>query len=225
MNLTFTPIAKIYNDFTTKFGIPRQGGISDKVLSKIVFEKNFRNPDALRGIEEFSHLWVLWLADVEKSAKFTPTVRPPKLGGNTRMGVFATRSPFRPNPVCMTCVKLEKVENDPKKGKILIVSGADMSNGTVILDIKPYLPYCDSKPDATNGFALANTEGELEVEFDHETMATFPENKRDALLQILAQDPRPAYQDDPERVYVMPFAGFEISFKVEGEILKIVEIH
>ncbi len=223
MDVVFKPIAKIYNDFSTKFGIPRQGGISTEILSEIVFEKKFRNPDALRGIENYSHLWILWYARSCHSQKFSPTVRPPKLGGNTHMGVFATRSPFRPNPVCMTCVKLEKTVADPNRGTVLVVSGADIMNGTEILDIKPYLRYCDSKPDATNGFALASAKGGLKIKCDGEILEIFPKSKRDGLFQVLSQDPRPAYQND-DRIYVMPFGGFEISFRVEGEVLEIVKI-
>lgn len=224
MELKIEPVAKIYNEFTSKFGIPRQGGLTDKVMSKIVFEKKFRNPDALRGIEEFSHLWLVWHFSLSHTKGFVPTVRPPKLGGNTRMGVFATRSPFRPNPIGLSCVKLEKVVCDPDLGTILIVSGADIMNGTEIFDIKPYLEYCDSKPDAKNGFALAQMNGTLEVVFENNTLSEIEEEKRDGLVQILSQDPRPAYQNDPDRVYVMPYGKREIAFRVEGDVLTVVEI-
>lgn len=225
MKLEIEPVAKIYNDFTTKFGIPRQGGLTDKVMSKIVFEKKFRNPDALRGIEEYSHLWLVWHFSQSHTDGFVPTVRPPKLGGNTRMGVFATRSPFRPNPLGLSCVKLERVVDDPNLGKILIVSGADIVNGTEIFDIKPYLAYCDCKTDATNGFALAQSEGTLEVEFENNALSELSEEKMEALVQILSQDPRPAYQNDPERVYVMPYGTQEISFKVSDGRVRVVNIH
>ena len=224
MELKVTSIAKIYNDFTTKFGIPRQSGLCDGVVSKIVFDKKYRNPDAFRGIEQYSHLWLVWYFSESHRDEFTPTVRPPKLGGNTRMGVFATRSPFRPNPLGLSCVRLLKVENDSKLGVVLYVSGADLMNGTEIFDIKPYLPYCDSKPDATNGFALSVPEGKLSVSCEKSLLELIPEEKRDGLFQVLSQDPRPAYQNDSERVYVVPFSDFEISFVVKGEVLEIVGV-
>lgn len=224
MELKVTSIAKIYNDFTTKFGIPRQSGLCDGVVSKIVFDKKYRNPDAFRGIEQYSHLWLVWYFSESHREEFTPTVRPPKLGGNTRMGVFATRSPFRPNPLGLSCVRLLKVENDSKLGVVLYVSGADLMNGTEIFDIKPYLPYCDSKPDATNGFALSVPEGKLSVSCEKSLLELIPEEKRDGLFQVLSQDPRPAYQNDSERVYVVPFSDFEISFVVRGEVLEIVGV-
>lgn len=225
MEITLTPIAKIYNDFTTKFGVPRQGGLSDKLLSRIVFEKKYRNPDALRGIEEYSHLWLLWHLSLSPKGEFYPTVRPPKLGGNKRVGVFATRSPNRPNPLGLTCVKLEKIIDDEKYGKVLVVSGADLVNGTEIFDIKPYLTYCDSKPEAKNGFALCETKGALEVEFPENLEKLIPQNKLEGLVQALSQDPRPGYQKDSDRIYVMPFAELEISFTVRENRLFVVEIH
>lgn len=217
-------IAKIQNDFTTKFGIPRQSGICNQVISKIIFDKKYRNPDAFRGIDGYSHLWLLWYFSQSDREGFTPTVRPPKLGGNTRMGVFATRSPFRPNPIGLSCVKLLKVEEDEKLGIVLYVSGADLMNGTEIFDIKPYLSYCDSKPDATNGFALATSEGELVVKCEEALLEKIPQEKRSGLFEALSQDPRPAYQEDSERVYVMPFSDFEVSFKVFEDILEITEV-
>ncbi|MBE6837197.1 MAG: tRNA (N6-threonylcarbamoyladenosine(37)-N6)-methyltransferase TrmO [Ruminococcus sp.] len=222
--LKIKPVAKIHNDFKTKFGIPRQSGLCEGVVSKIVFEKEYRNPDAFRGIEEYSHLWLVWYFSESDREGFTPTVRPPKLGGNTRMGVFATRSPFRPNPIGLSCVKLLKVEKDEKLGVVLYVSGADLMDGTEIFDVKPYLPYCDSKPDATNGFALAEPEGKLTVKYEEKLLEIIPEDKREGLLEILSQDPRPAYQQDGERVYVMPFSEFEIAFKVRENELKIVNV-
>ncbi|MBQ7757297.1 MAG: tRNA (N6-threonylcarbamoyladenosine(37)-N6)-methyltransferase TrmO [Oscillospiraceae bacterium] len=222
--LKIESIAKIHNDFTTKFGIPRQSGLCENVVSKIVFHKKYRNPDAFRGIEEYSHLWLLWYFSESDREGFTPTVRPPKLGGNTRMGVFATRSPFRPNPVGLSCVKLLKVEADERQGIVLYVSGADLMNGTEIFDIKPYLPYCDSKADAKNGFALATSEGRLVVKCEDSLLEKIPQEKRSGLFEVLSQDPRPAYQEDSERVYVMPFSDFEVAFKVSGDTLEIVEL-
>ncbi len=225
--MIITPIARIYNDYTGKFGIPRQSGLSS-VESVIVFEPGYRNPDALRGIELYSHLWLLWQfsenaqTTAEKSGSWNPTVRPPKLGGNTRMGVFATRSPFRPNPIGLSSVELLRVESDPNQGEVLVVRGADLKNGTPIFDIKPYLPYTDAHPDATDGFAL--TETPLRVEIPDFLLSRVPVEKREGLRTSLAQDPRPAYQNDPARVYVMPFGGLAVSFRVEGDVLTVVDI-
>ncbi len=225
--MTITPIAKIYNDYTGKFGIPRQSGLSS-VESVIVFEPGYRNPDALRGIELYSHLWLLWQfsengqTTAEKSGSWNPTVRPPKLGGNTRMGVFATRSPFRPNPIGLSSVEFLRVESDPTRGEVLVVRGADLKNGTPIFDIKPYLPYTDAHPDATDGFAL--TETPLQVEIPDFLLVRVPVEKREGLRTSLAQDPRPAYQNDPSRVYVMAFGGMAVSFRVEEDVLTVVDI-
>lgn len=224
MELKIEAVATIHNDFTTKFGIPRQSGLSTKLVSRIVFEKKYRNPDAFRGIEQYSHLWLVWYFSESDREGFTPTVRPPKLGGNTRMGVFATRSPFRPNPLGLSCVKLERVINDQKLGVVLEVSGADLMNGTPIFDVKPYLAYCDAVVDAENGFALAKTEGRLTVNCEEKLLEAIPKEKREGLIEILSHDPRPAYQEDSDRVYVMPFADYEVSFKVCGDLLEIVEI-
>lgn len=222
--ICLTVIARIYNDFTSKFGIPRQSGLSDKLISRIVFEKKYRNPDALRGIEQFSHLWLLWHFSENERDEWSPTVRPPKLGGNKRMGVFATRSPFRPNPVGMSCVKLERVVVTENQGIVLEVTGADIMNGTPIFDIKPYLPYCDSKPDAKNGFALSQKTGNLEVVFPKELIGKIPNEKREGLVCILSQDPRPAYKDEGERIYVMPFSDMEISFRVCENTLTVTDV-
>jgi len=222
--LTCRSIARIYNDFSGKFGIPRQSGLA-AVESLIVFEPEYRSTDALRGLEDYSHLWLLWQfsENVQTAAQakggWNPTVRPPKLGGNTRMGVFATRSPFRPNPIGLSSVELVRVEWDTPKGAVIHVRGADLMNGTPIFDIKPYLPYTDAHPEARHGFAL--TETPLAVHCPDALLARIPGEKRDGLLSALAQDPRPAYQNDPSRIYCMPFGGYTISFTVEGETLTV----
>lgn len=217
-------IAHIHTDFTSKFGIPRQSGLVDELEATIVFEPEYRNPDALRGIEEYSHLWLLWQFSECAGKEWTPTVRPPRLGGNKRMGVFATRSPFRPNPIGLSSVKLLGVEKTEKHGFILRVSGADLLDGTPIYDIKPYLPYVDSHPDASNGFALDEKVGRLNVDFPDKLLKIIPSEKQAALIAVLAQDPRPAYQDNPERIYGIEFAGFNVRFSVENSDLRVVEI-
>lgn len=214
-------IARIRSDFPTKFGIPRQSGLVEELKATIVFKPEYRNPDALRGLEEFSHIWLIWQFSEAVRDKWSPTVRPPRLGGNTRMGVFATRSPFRPNAIGLSCVKLESIQKDPKLGTVLVVSGADLMDGTPILDIKPYLPYADSHPEATGGFT-GNVGGKvLEVEFPPELLSQVPEDKREALIGVLSRDPRPSYQHDPDRVYGMAFGGVEVSFSVDGETLTV----
>lgn len=217
-------IAHIHSDFSTKFGIPRQSGLVEELTATVVFEPEYRNPDALRGIEGFSHLWLLWQFSAAMRSEWSPTVRPPRLGGNVRMGVFATRSPFRPNPIGLSCVKLLGVEEDPKLGPILRVSGADLMDGTPILDIKPYVPYVDSRPDALGGFAPAAPEQKLTVICPDELLNELPEGSRTALRGVLAEDPRPAYQDDPQRIYGFGFAGAEVRFTVAGETLTVLEI-
>lgn len=217
-------IAHIRSDFPTKFGIPRQSGLVDSLEATVVFAPEFRNPDALRGIEGFSHLWLLWQFSEAARERWAPTVRPPRLGGNARLGVFATRSPFRPNPIGLSCVRLTAVETEPELGPVLRVAGADLMDGTPILDIKPYLPYADSRPEALGGFA-ANPPGErLRVACPPELLDGFTARQRQALLDLLAEDPRPAYHSDPERVYGFAFAGAEIRFSVEGEVLTVREI-
>ena len=214
-------IARIRSDFPTKFGIPRQSGLVEELKATIVFEPAYRNPDALRGLEEFSHIWLIWQFSEAVRDKWSPTVRPPRLGGNTRMGVFATRSPFRPNAIGLSCVKLDSIEKDPRLGTVLVVSGADLMDGTPILDIKPYLPYADSHPEATGGFT-GNVGGKvLEVDFPPELLAQVPEDKRGALIGVLSRDPRPSYQHDPDRVYGMAFGGWEVGFSVDGDILHV----
>ena len=214
-------IATIRSDFPTKFGIPRQSGLVEELKATIVFEPAYRNPDALRGLEEFSHIWLIWQFSEAVRDKWSPTVRPPRLGGNTRMGVFATRSPFRPNAIGLSCVKLEEIRKDPKLGTVLVVSGADLLDCTPILDIKPYLPYADTHPEATGGFT-GNVGGKvLEVDFPPELLAQVPEDKRGALIGVLSRDPRPSYQHDPDRVYGMAFGGWEVGFSVDGDILRV----
>ena len=217
-------IAHIHNDFPTKFALPRQSGLVSSLTSKIVFTPKYRVPEALRGIDEFSHLWIIWEFDQAKKDDWKPTVRPPRLGGNKRVGVFATRSPFRPNSLGLTCVKLERVEQDGEYGDVLIVSGADIMDGTPIYDIKPYIPYADSRPDAIGSFADDHAADSLEVDISKELLNRVACGKRDTLIGVLSQDPRPAYQDDPERIYGFDYAGYEVKFKVKNSILSVVDI-
>lgn len=217
-------IARIHNDFKEKFGIPRQSGLSGELTSKIVFEPEYRNPDALRGIEGFSHLWLIWEFSESKREDWSPTVRPPRLGGNKRVGVFATRSPFRPNPIGLSSVKLEAVETSASEGTVLIVSGADLLDGTPIYDIKPYITYSDSHPDALSGFAEPVKEYHLNVVFCKELLSKVEQSKQNALIKILEQDPRPSYQDDPDREYGFRFADYEIFFKVDGDTLTVTGV-
>ena len=217
-------IARIRSDFSEKFGIPRQSGLVEELKATIVFEPEFRNPDALRGLEGFSHLWLIWQFSKAVREDWSPTVRPPRLGGNERLGVFATRSPFRPNPIGLSCVKLDRVELHPELGPVIHVAGADLMDGTPIYDIKPYLPYADCKPDALGGFASLPKEATLEVDCPEKLLTRFPADRRAALLAVLAQDPRPSYQNDPERVYGMAFAGFNIRFTVAKDVLTVQAI-
>ena len=217
-------IARVHSDFSSKFGIPRQSGLVDALEATVVFEPEFRNPDALRGLEGFSHLWLVWVFDQAVRKDWSPTVRPPRLGGNTRMGVFATRSPFRPNPIALSCVKLAGVEQTAEYGTVLRIKGADLMDGTPILDIKPYIPYADSRPDALGGFASVPAGEVLEVVIPSELLERIPAGRREALRGVLAQDPRPHYQNDPERVYGFGFAGMEVKFSVEGKQLTVRDI-
>ena len=217
-------IARLHSDFTQKFGIPRQSGLVDELEATVVFEPEFRNPDALRGIEGFSHLWLIWEFSQARRAEWSPTVRPPRLGGNVRMGVFATRSPFRPNPIGLSCVRLAGVEFHSELGPILKVRGADLLDGTPIFDIKPYVPYADSKPQALGGFASTPKEADLAVDIPPELLERIPPEKRAALTGVLAQDPRPAYQEDETRIYGMGFGGLDIKFRVEGSRLTVVAV-
>lgn len=217
-------IARIKTDFPTKFGIPRQSGLIEELKGTVIFETKYRNPDALRGLEGFSHIWLIWKIETSASSDWSPTVRPPKLGGNTRVGVFASRSPFRPNPLGLSCVKLEKIEETENYGTVLIVSGADLMDGTQIVDIKPYVPYADCHTDATGGFAKDSTAPKLNVECTQELLSALPEEKRNALIRVLELDPRPAYQDDEQRIYGFGFAGFEVKFTVSDNTLYVKEI-
>ena len=217
-------IARIHSDFATKFGIPRQSGLVEALESTIVFEPEYRNPEALRGLEGFSHLWLVWVFDQAVRKEWSPTVRPPRLGGNVRMGVFATRSPFRPNPIALSCVKLAGIEQTADRGTILRVRGADLMDGTPILDIKPYGPYADSHPEALGGFAATPAGEVLEVIIPQDMLERVPADRLKALRGVLAQDPRPHYQNDPERVYGFGFAGMEVKFSVDGTRLTVRDI-
>ncbi len=217
-------IAVIHNDFKEKFGIPRQSGLSGELKSRIVFEPEYRNPDALRGIEGYSHLWLIWQFSESLRDDWSPTVRPPRLGGNKRMGVFATRSPFRPNPIGLSSVRLESVEVTKNEGTVLIVSGADLLDGTPIYDIKPYVAYSDCHTDAVSGFADPVREYRLNVVFCKELLSKIADSKQKPLIRILEQDPRPSYQNDPEREYGFRFADYEIFFKVDGDTLNVTRV-
>lgn len=217
-------IARIHSDFPEKFGIPRQSGLVKGLKSTLVFEPEFRDENALRDIEQFSHLWLIWQFSANADTPWSPTVRPPRLGGNRRVGVFATRSPFRPNPVGLSCVRLEGVRRDPQWGTVLDVSCADLMDGTPILDVKPYLPLFDCHPEASSGYTAQTAAHTLNVIFPDEWLALVPQDKRAALRGVLAQDPRPSYHEDPERVYGFGFAGMEVRFRVEGDSLTVVEI-
>lgn len=217
-------IARIHSDFPSKFGIPRQSGLVQELRATIVFEPEYRDPQALRGLEDFSHLWLIWQFSQAVRENWSPTVRPPKLGGNTRMGVFATRSPFRPNPIGLSSVKLEGIEKHPKYGWVLRVSGADLMDGTPILDIKPYLPYTDSHPEATGGFTDELHLHPLQVVIHEEWMERIPSDQRQALIGVLGHDPRPSYQEDPERVYGFVFGKQEIRFTVRDHVLTVCEV-
>ena len=221
---TMKVIARIHSDFPTKFGIPRQSGLVEALRAMVVFEPEYRHPDALRGQEGFSHIWLIWQSSGAVREDWSPTVRPPRLGGNVRMGVFATRSPFRPNPIGLSSVRLEAVEHHPQYGPVLIVAGADLMDGSPIYDIKPYLPYGDCHPEASGGFASAPKEPTLQVECSPALLEQVPERLREALLGVLAQDPRPQYQRSPDRVYGLSFGGLEVKFTVEGERLTVREV-
>lgn len=221
--LTMHIIANIHSDFPTKFGIPRQSGLVEELTAQIVFTPDYRAPEAVRGLEDFSHIWLIWQFSKAVREHWSPTVRPPRLGGNTRMGVFATRSPFRPNAIGLSCVRLLKVEPNTPEGPVLTVAGADLMDGTPILDIKPYIPYADCQMEATGGFTDTAGEFLLKVEFPPELLSMVPEDRREALIGVLRHDPRPSYQRKPERVYGMEFAGVNVRFKVAGEVLTVVD--
>ena len=225
MNVEIQAIARMRSDFATKFGIPRQSGLVEALRSTIVFEPEYRNPDALRGIEDFSHLWIIWQFSEAVRQGWSPTVRPPRLGGNTRMGVFATRSPFRPNNLGLSSVKLLGVEQTKEYGTVLHVGGADLMDGTPIFDIKPYIPYGDCHPEATGGFTDTAGEFILKVDFPADLLNLLPQDKKEAAKAVLSHDPRPSYQRKPDRIYGLTFAGFDIRFKVEEDVLTVVEVN
>lgn len=224
MDITIEPVARMRSDFATKFGIPRQSGLVQDLRSTIVFEPKYRNPDALRGIEGYDYLWLIWQFSEAVREEWSPTVRPPRLGGNARMGVFATRSPFRPNSLGLSCVRLLEVEHTQEFGTVLHVGGADLMDGTPIFDVKPYVPYADSHPDAKGGFTDGAGEYLLQVDFPQTLLEKLPEEKRSAAVGVLSHDPRPSYQRKPGRIYGLNFAGWDIRFTVDGDILTVVDI-
>ena len=223
-DITIRVIARMKSDFPTKFGIPRQSGLVEELHSTIIFEPDFRNPEALRGIEEFSHIWLIWQFSEAVRQEWSPTVRPPRLGGNTRMGVFATRSPFRPNNLGLSSVKLLGVEQTKEYGTVLHVAGADLMDGTPIFDIKPYIPYGDSHPDATGGFTDQAKNFILQVQFPQHLLNKIPQDKQAAAIGVLSHDPRPSYQKQADRIYGLNFAGFDIRFQVNGDTLTVLEV-
>ena len=223
-NINIQVIARMHSDFATKFGIPRQSGLVEELRSTIVFEPEFRNADALRGIEGFSHLWIIWQFSEAVRTGWSPTVRPPRLGGNTRMGVFATRSPFRPNNLGLSCVKLLGVEETAEHGFVLHVGGADLMDGTPIFDIKPYVPYADAHPEAIGGFTDTADAFLLDVAFPDALLAILPAEKRQAAISVLSHDPRPSYQRKPDRIYGLTFAGYDIRFTVEDSTLTVAAV-
>lgn len=222
--LFIKPVAHIRSDYKEKFGIPRQSGRVPSLQAEIVLEKEFSNPESLRGIEGFSHIWLLFDFSLAHRENWSPTVRPPRLGGNTRVGVFASRSPFRPNPIGLSCVRLLRVEKRKNNQLVLIVSGADLLDGTPIFDIKPYLPFTDCVQNAAGGYASEHEGHALTVDFPENMLADIPQEKRAGLIEALADDPRPSYQDDPRRVYGMRFADREIKFSVDGDVLKVLSV-
>ena len=222
--MTIKPIAHIHCDYKSKFGIPRQSGLIESVPAKIIFLPEYRNPDAFRGLEGYSHLWLLWQFSEAVRDGWTPTVRPPRLGGNKRMGVFATRSPYRPNPIGLSSVKIISIKLDTPKGPIIEISGADLLDGTPIYDIKPYLAYTDSHPEASSGFALTSGAPKFDVEISNELLIKIPEIHRQSIFDILAEDPRPGYQEDSKRIYVLEYADFEIAFRAENKKIIVEDI-
>lgn len=223
--MTLRVIGHVYNDYAGKFGIPRQSGLVEEVISRLVLEPDFRRPEAFRGLEGFSHLWLLWqFSQVEAGAGWRPTVRPPRLGGNRRVGVFASRSPWRPNPIGLSCVRLLELRQEPELGPVLLLAGADLLSGTPVYDIKPYLPYADARPEAQGGFGLLPGQGLLEVSAPPTVLAKLPEAKQAGLLAVLAQDPRPGYQEEPGRIYGLSFGGFNVRFSVDAGVLTVLSI-
>lgn len=225
MQATIEPIAYMRSDFPTKFGIPRQSGLAESLRSTIVFEPKYRNADALRGLEDFSHLWLIWQFSKAIRTDWTPTVRPPRLGGNTRMGVFATRSPFRPNSLGLSCVKIIGLEQTAENGTVIHVAGADLMDGTPIFDIKPYIPYSDARPDALGGFTDTAEDFILNVDFPAALLEILPNEKQQAAIEVLSHDPRPSYQRNADRVYGLSFAGFDIRFTVRDKTLSVTEVN
>ena len=224
MEATIRPIAYMRSDFPTKFGIPRQSGLAENLQSTIIFEPEFRNPEALRGIEDFTHIWIIWQFSKAVRNEWSPTVRPPRLGGNTRLGVFATRSPFRPNSLGLSSVRLVAVEDTKEFGTVLHVAGADLMDGTPIFDIKPYIPYADSHPEASGGFTDSADNFLLEVDFPENLLSLLPEDKRAAAVEVLSHDPRPSYQSSSERIYGLPFSNFDLRFQVSGKKLTVIDV-
>jgi tRNA-Thr(GGU) m(6)t(6)A37 methyltransferase TsaA len=221
---TMKVIARIHTDFPTKFGIPRQSGLVEALKSTIIFEPEYRNPEAFRGLEEYSHIWLIWEFSASICDTWSPTVRPPRLGGNIRKGVFATRSTFRPNPIGLSSVRLDGIEHHTELGPLLHISGADLMDNTPIYDIKPYIPYSDSHPEATGGFTDHIKYVMLEVDFPIQLLELIPTEKQEALIEVLRQDPRPGYQDEPHRVYGFEFSGLDIRFQVNGDKLTVCEV-
>ena len=217
-------IGRMHSDFPEKFGIPRQSGLVETLESTIVFEPEYRNDDALRGLEDFSHLWIIWQFSKAVRNDWSPTVRPPRLGGNTRMGVFATRSPFRPNHLGLSCVRILGLQHTEEYGTVIRVAGADLMDGTPIFDIKPYIPYCDSHPEATGGFTDTASDFILQVDIPAQELSKFPDCKRNALMELLSHDPRPSYQQDADRIYGLTFCGHNIRFKVCDTTLTVLDI-
>lgn len=224
MEHTMKVIATIRSDFPAKFGIPRQSGLVEELRSTVVFTPEYRNADALRGLESFSHLWLIWEFSEAVRTTWSPTVRPPRLGGNTRLGVFATRSPFRPNPIGLSCVRLLELRRDASLGTVLEIAGADLMDGTPIYDIKPYLPYADAHPEAVGGFTEHADAFLLDVDFPQSLLQAVPPEKREALCAVLAHDPRPSYQADPDRIYGMEFAGLNVRFTVQEQTLTVCSV-
>lgn len=217
-------IAQIHNDFPEKFGVPHQSGWLKKQKAQIIFEPEYRRPEAFRGIEEYDYIWLIWQFSEAVRENWSPTVRPPRLGGNTRMGVFATRSPFRPNSLGLSSVRLEKIEMHPELGPVLHISGADLMNGTPIYDIKPYLPYADSHPEVRGGFTDKIEDYRLEVEFPETLIEKVPEEQREALMEVLANDPRPRYQNKPDKIYGLAYGSHDIHFTVKDKTLKVCDV-
>ncbi len=224
MQYEMKPIAHIRTDFPEKFGVPRQSGLVDDAIATVVMEPEYRQEEAFRGLSGFSRIWLIWVFSGSPEGQWSPTVRPPRLGGNERMGVFASRSPFRPNRIGLSCVRLREVRMEPELGPVLVVSGVDIMDGTPILDIKPYLPDSEAYPDAARGFTARRTDYHVTVEFPRDLLDRIPEEKRETLMEVLRENPRPAYQTDPDRVYGMAFARWNVKFRVDGKTLSVIDV-